>query len=114
MKLDLDKPLQTRDGSSVRILCRYKKGPENARVIGLVTHCNGDESVFSWSIAGRYLITRESRYDLVNIPVKHTVWVNFEVSPFAYTHLSKAEAETSRNADCIATVEVTFTEGEGL
>jgi hypothetical protein len=69
-KLDLSKPVQTRDGRKVRILCTDAK--TSFPIAGLVT-CDDDgcEAFYAWRSSGRLLdLDTESDEDLINVPEK--------------------------------------------
>jgi hypothetical protein len=74
MKIDITKPVRTRDGRSVRILCTDKKG--NYPIVGLVTNEDGSETVCSYRLDGVYYSAGESGCDLVNVPVRVERWLN--------------------------------------
>ena len=67
--LDLTKPVQTRDGRKVRVLCT--DGPGEWPVLGIV---EGRIGVDKWDTAGRFSFSSENPYDLVN-PPRHTAHV---------------------------------------
>lgn len=69
-KLDLTKPVQTRDGRTVRILCTDRKG--EYPVVGLIILSNGQEISGSWNTCGRFnsLSDDEHDIDLINVPPK--------------------------------------------
>ncbi len=74
MALDLNKPVMTRDGRKVRILCTDKAGGSYP-IVGLVTNF-GSEDAYSWTSDGRFLGETDERTDLVNVPPpKKTVQV---------------------------------------
>ena len=66
--LDLTKPVQTRDGRPVRILCTDRKHFEGS-VVALVL-MDGKEMVRSYNLDGRYLMSSPSDIDLINVPPK--------------------------------------------
>lgn len=64
--LDLTKPVQTRDGRAVRILCTDAQG--QFPVVALVTDQEGKEQVVMYTANGRlYLEGFDSNFDLVNV-----------------------------------------------
>ncbi len=73
MSLDLSKPVQTRDGRKVRILCTDAKSAYP--VIGLIEDC-GHEVQGTWTAGGRNHRAFETDYDLINAPTKRTVWID--------------------------------------
>lgn len=112
--LDLTKPVQTRDGRPVRI---YRTDGSGIRPIhGAIKNSEGHEYVAQWYANGRhYGDTIKSSCDLVNVPVRHTVWVNvYSFFQVVYLYPTKSEADQRAGADRIACVPITFTEGEGL
>jgi hypothetical protein len=71
LALDLTKPVQTRDGRKVRILCtdRLTMYTKHLCVHGLVTeHGGAHEFPETWSKEGRVLSLREHDLDLINVP----------------------------------------------
>ena len=66
-KLDLTKPVQTREGDPVRILCTDRQS--NRPLVGLVTK-DSCEVVRSWSTSGRFYSDEYHPLDLINVPPK--------------------------------------------
>lgn len=66
MSIDLTKPVHTRDGRKVRILCTDRRGG-NDPIVGLVTYSDGTEGTASWRSTGKYGDV-ESELDLLNVP----------------------------------------------
>lgn len=71
-KIDFTKPVQTRDGRSVRILCTDRKSYSH-EVVGLVESEEGIEYLYSWSLNGKRFGLEES-LNLVNVPEKKTIY----------------------------------------
>jgi len=68
--VDFSKPVQTRDGRPVRILCTDRKKTEQP-VVGLIGYLDGTEIPHTWSHEGNFLVTnQECETDLVNAPPK--------------------------------------------
>lgn len=67
--VDLTKPVQTRGGKPVRILCTDRKD-RNLPVVALVMFPDGREDVIAFTSSGRYVDDRETPMDLVNVPPK--------------------------------------------
>ena len=100
MTIDFSKPITTRDGRAVRILCT--DGPHSEfKVIGI---CSGDMTTSYWSVDGKYCSQGTPRLEacnLINPPVKRRRWVKvmksdrapsgFEVSGYIFN--TKEEAE---------------------
>lgn len=111
-KLDLTKPVQTKNGSPVRILCTDRVGERP--VVGLIMSPDGGETGVSWTLEGRkgpYYGT--DAYDLVNVPEEVTLWFN------VYRRLngevwagsswpSKEDAIAGSGSDRIDTVSITI------
>lgn len=73
--LDFDKPIQTKSGKSVRILCT--DGPEPGRpIVGII---EGDKRCRSWGILGKKYSDKvlDDSLDLVNPPEKIELFVVF-------------------------------------
>lgn len=79
MPLDLNKPVQTRDGRPVRILCEngHFHGKQSP-VVGLVRCKDGFDAIATWGKDGRRFDSIDSPHDsdLVNVPTKREGWVN--------------------------------------
>lgn len=66
MTVDFSKPIQTRVGHPVRILCTDRKD-EAYPVVGLVLE--GDqEHLKSWTVDGAYYTGRTDDFDLIQVP----------------------------------------------
>lgn len=111
--LDLTKPVQTRSGVPVRILCTDAK-KENGPIIGLIQYKDGTESCYRWNADGRFMSPDcEHDYDLVNVPDKHVFYVNaYEHDPLLVPQRSREEADRNAAKDRIACVRVEWTEGQ--
>ena len=117
--LDLNKPVQTRDGRKVRILATDRKGAHYP-VLGLLTQADDEETVESWTLAGEFYSGDTDEADLVNVPEKRVLYFNIypPTSPVyrsagSYT-ANKTRAEADRNAatqDRIACIRVEFEAG---
>lgn len=66
--LDLNKPVQTRDGRTVKIDRTDLKN--DMPIAGTVTNKDGREFVIQWYSSGRRYMTCESASDLINVPPK--------------------------------------------
>lgn len=73
--LDLTKPVQTRDGLAVRILCT--DGPcKDYPVIGFA---EADGRAMQWAIDGREMLNDHGdNLDLVNVPERVIEWFGFQ------------------------------------
>ena len=116
-KFDPEEPVQFRDApEKVRILATDLKS--KYPIVIAVTDCWGDESIQQREADGRVTANKETPYDLVNVPKKHEVWINFyndgEGGYDSFSYSSQAIADESSDSNRIACVRVKFTEGEGL
>ena len=115
--LDLTKPVRTRDGRKVRILCT--DGPGKYPICG---YKEGFDAPCTWRTDGRFADSGAySGNDLVNIePEPVTMWIPLflgsDGKPFTsrtlYTTKESAEVRIGLCANFIATVPVTFTPKE--
>lgn len=118
-KLDLTKPVQTRDGRPVRILCT--DAGKIKPVVGLIKTPTGD-MVFSWSPSGRrYTIVKTGhRTDLINVPEKpKEVVANLAMTKEGHLFLARKcdtfETLFARTGKkFIAFKSVTLKEGDGM
>jgi len=85
--LDLNKPLQTRDGQKVEILKTDRKG--NYPIVVLIGE---EEEMVAYAPNGRFDLWEESRLDLVNIPEEKTVWINIYDDADPVIHYSPEKA----------------------
>ena len=90
--IDLTKPVQTRDGRKVRVLCTDRLGYES--VVCLITEGDGREVVACRAPGGQFLTDKESGRDLINVPEKRVVWVNMLPDVVAKAFASKHGADT--------------------
>ncbi len=67
-KLDLTKPVQTRDGRPAKIDRTDLKNEKP--IAGVVTNNDGCEYVTQWFSDGRFFKTSESALDIINVPPK--------------------------------------------
>ncbi len=114
MTFDPTKPCTTRDGREVRLFSERMK---NGDLVGAVTEKDGCEVCKTWEPDGRTWAGLKMSSDLINIPEKRTVWVNFYRDGGCSYHDSIREANyVGRHRDSIhfACVKVEFEEGEGL
>jgi hypothetical protein len=77
VKIDWDKPIQTRDGRKARVVCRDKQSPDGLTHICLVSTKSGNEETVShYTVNGGWLPS-ESRMDsdIINVPQEHEILV---------------------------------------
>jgi hypothetical protein len=103
---------------------QFRYAPEQVRVVAtdlkddrpivIAVTIAGKETIGFRHADGRVISDRENPYDLVNVPKKHTMWVNIRENGEASLYETEELAVHCRGARCIACVRVEFTEGEGL
>jgi len=107
---------------------QFRYAPEQVRVVAtdlkddrpivIAVTIAGKETIGYRHADGRVISDRESPYDLVNVPKKHEVWINFyqhDANTFAIcAYPSQELANKNASRDRTACVRVEFTEGEGL
>jgi hypothetical protein len=93
--------------ASTKILKGFVKGDTPCRWIG-----------HAWFTDGRVMRNGEHNYDLFDVPVKNTRWVNVYPSGVFYSintsFPTKEAADSYAAKHRVACIEVTFEEGEGL
>ena len=106
--LDLTKPVQTRDGRPVRILCT--DGPEPYPIVGYI---DGNTQPSSWQKSGKYNQVRfATPTDLVNVPTQGVVWVNVYRDGGSTSWNTRIKADAATSDDRIARVRVEYTDGQ--
>lgn len=87
--IDLSRPVQTRDGRKVRILCTDAKG--DMPVHGLID--NGHYEIpWAWYRSGETKRNLEISADLINIPTKRTGWINVYPTSHPAAHSFEASS----------------------
>lgn len=100
-KLDLSKPVQTRDGRSVELLTTNGQG-----IVPIVGYISNYEHISVWYANGLYWNgNNESINDLVNIPERKTAWVNLYLTPDGDVWATSPRHKTKEAADLAATYE---------
>ena len=114
--IDWTKPVRTKDGRAVRVLCT--DGPGDYPVVGFIDGVDGPEC---WHADGRYFESFGDNRDLENAPqrIQREYWVNvYEDSGYDAIHDSSEHAAEFRNTKrkCLGCVKITIDceEGEGL
>ena len=100
-KIDFTKPVQTKNGRKVRVLCTDRDGPYP--VIGWF---DDGKFIKSYTSEGRHIIGEESPLDLMNVPEEVTVdtWLNFYDTHPGYR--TKEEAVRASGRDRRATLHI--------
>ena len=95
MSIDFTKPLQTRDGKKVRLLCTDKISS-----YPVVVWLEDIKATASYTLEGVNVIGEESNIDLVNVPEQVTldVWVNVYKNLRDETFFSVASTPTKEGS----------------
>lgn len=122
--IDFDKPVQTLYGEPVRIIETNVAGARYP-IVGLVA-TGGGERLYRYDRQGRVSLGRGPRsprphsLDLINVPEKHTLWLNINRvsgnrAAVGGYYSSREEADAwAIGVARIACIPITVTEGEGL
>jgi hypothetical protein len=111
----------TRDGREAKVCvatCASSLERETNKLKGFVKNPEGVWIGLTWEFNGGSLSF--SGLDLFDVPVKHTRWVNVYSNTSGVHHtngglyLDKVEADGYAGKTCVACIEITFEEGEGL
>lgn len=111
MTLDFSKPITTRDGRAVRILCTDWNHNGGCPVLGLVSIDCGIEILDTWTIEGNRQRSPTKNGDLINSPVKRRGWVNIFFDPYATYACgtvwgSEDEAKQAADPRVVATIQL--------
>jgi hypothetical protein len=111
--LDLNKPVQTRDGRKARIICTDRKSVMY-QVVALVESSDGsEEGACSYTKTGQYHAGYQDQSDLVNVPEKRTVYLNmYEDGREIRIHKTREAADKSAAESREACVKVPYTVGQ--
>jgi len=92
MTINYNRPVQTRSGIPVRIICTDAQG--NNPIVGLVEE-RGQETTYRWYKNGNHFQDIQNNpFDLMNVPEKRNVWINFYDDNFnSQGHPSKEVAD---------------------
>lgn len=114
--IDLTKPVQTRDGRQVRILCCDAEGPYP--VIALLRDFGG-EVPMTYTFSGcQYGPDQQSSSDLVNVPEKPKTysirrWIGVDERGIVREWCSRPD-EIVYRLSALKEITIEITEGEGL
>ncbi len=115
MAIDFSKPVQTRDGRKVRILCVDRKSSQS--IVGLITSpVDGAEELHSWHEDGRRVHgagwSGSNEADLINVPERLERWVNVYLSETGCFYGTYGEARKEADADRLGVIRITFEDGK--
>lgn len=111
--IDWTKPVQTVDGRQVNIWTTDAKCYGCYTVVGEVKTSDGWSRV-SWTVNGKFNAIHHSAYDLINIPQRHTYWLNVYKNAPSRIHESRDAADAAAWEHRIACIKIEYEEGEGL
>ena len=110
--IDFSKPVQTRDGRKVRILCTDMKGDMGDTVVGIIAEGDSEE-VLTWKTDGVYnRAGDETSCDLINVPETRVVWVNMYAHDLSTSYPSKVHADRHGAPNREACIRVEYTVGQ--
>ena len=108
--IDLNKPLETRNGHKVRIYdeCGTYDG---LKIFGSIDLGGDNWSLFQWLEDGYYIgCGRDHELDLVNVKEKHVGWINIvstkNFSTTGNVYQTEGDALRVAPADTVATVKI--------
>jgi len=109
--LDLNKPVQTRDGRKARIICTDMKRSDYP-IVALTDR--GDYEVCDlFTIDGTCSLSAEPhKNNLINVPEKHTVYINMYPDGREFSYASREEADECAATNRIACVKVEYEKGQ--
>lgn len=117
-KAIVGKPVVTRNGYPVRILCTDRRDPTfSMNIVALIKTPALDE-VMIYDKCGSCRLDIESEYDLFMAPEKKEGWVNLYVTKNGFAEVdaviyeSEKKAQLNKDADkqCISTVKINWEE----
>lgn len=106
--VDWTKPVQTRGGKPVRVLCTDRKNDSGRYVVGLV-QVAGQEYVRLWKMSGsageRFTASDD---DVINVPEERVAYMNI----YDFSHPSRKAADIHSSPSRLACKRVVFKVGE--
>ena len=111
--IDWTKPVRTKDGRAVRVLCT--DGPGDYPVVGLAQYY---PYPLTWTMQGGRNLFADVPFDLENAPqrIQREYWVNVYATCLGSRHDTKEDADYHATGGRLACVKITIDceEGEGL
>ncbi len=101
MKIDWNKPLQTRDGSEVTIITRDGRGK-----YPVLYYIDNSHNICRATANGLYIENETHDADIINKPQKFTHWLNVYPNTIGCGHDSRAEADKAATSARIACIKV--------
>lgn len=107
--------MKTKKGTGKLVRIISTDGHPNWPIIGYI---ETRDVPLIWKSDGKFDMTHKSEYDLIQVPVKHTldVWLNIYPSGASYNYETKEIADSRAAQRRIACLHIVreYTEGEGL
>ena len=109
------KPVCTRDGRKVRIICFDLKGAEYPIVAAVETHDCLAESISAYDKNGKFDHDKENNNDLMMLPEKKEGWMNIYNNGYnhkvgALIYNSKEEALNNKESNAVDTIKIEWEE----
>lgn len=109
MTFDPKKPVQTRDGRKVRIICTDVRSAYP--IIALIEMGNGGESRMSYAADGTSMYCTPSA-QLINVPERKTWWANVYDNGFSRAYESRKAAVEVRGSGALGLASLTIEDGK--
>ena len=90
--ININKPVQTRDGRNVRIIATDRKG--DYPIVVLIEEC--ESQILLYTKEGHHIINCKTETDLINVPEKQYLYINV-YKHYKTLHNTQLEAESE---DC--------------
>lgn len=105
------KPVCTRDGRKVRVLCYDFKQNEEYPILVAIENKDGKECALLYSNGGISEMYKSSNNELAMLPEKKEGWVNiYKEGVDQYIYNNEKAALSRRGSDCIATIKIEWEE----
>lgn len=116
MAVDWTKPVQTRDGRPIRVLCTDQQGAKYP-VLGLVKRKEGKEDLEQWTLDGSFVADKggPDEDDAINVPEppeERIAYVNFYDNGEGMAHDSRARADVCAGSARVACVRIPYRVGQ--
>lgn len=111
--LDINKPVQTRDGRKARIICKDRINTDFSVVV--LVDFEGSEVVLAYNHLGESQITEKHSgdLDLINVPEKHVRYINLnEGDVVGGTYKTKEDADEWARDHRVSRIRVELKEGQ--
>ena len=110
------RPIVTRDGHDVRIICTNRIDKTHP-VLALLFEDKNREVVYQYTPKGEYFSYASSPHDLFFVPEKKSGWINLykinsiiSPGPQAYNTKEEAESAAGNRSDYISTIKIKWEE----